>query len=297
MACAIPVGLLAGFRPASKCFHWVPLSDSGALDCPFRCLTVIRCNLFGNVVDHPLVLKELPLKGYKMNSTVWHSIKKKLRISINPVLVKVWVDPLSARLENGVVQLTAPNEFVMNWVREHLLDRIRDAAREVLDKEVGVTIDLRESASPLGFREYMTDVHAYYAAEDILRSINNLTEIVKESSAHLYEENEKSISGDGPLEPELEPQSFDTILDAVLEAFAVSFRELMTLPNEHSLLARRALYYLCFRYGIPAEEVALNMDCTVSEVRQGASELEDEISSAIDNGEDLDELLLRIFQK
>ncbi len=232
-----------------------------------------------------------------MNSTVWHSIKKKLRIRINPVLVKVWVDPLSARLENGVVRLTAPNEFVMNWVREHLLDRIRDAAQEVLEKEVGVTIDLKESAVPLKNREYISDVHAYYAAEDILASINRLTGIVRDSSALHFENIESDQNDESSIEPVLEAQSFDSILDAVLEAFAVSFRELMTQANDHSLLARRALYYLCFRYGIPAEEVALNMDCTVSEVRRGAQELENDISTAIDNGEDLDELLLRIFQK
>ncbi|WP_320171067.1 DnaA N-terminal domain-containing protein [Maridesulfovibrio sp.] len=231
-----------------------------------------------------------------MNSNVWHSIKEKLRIRINPVLVKVWVDPLSAKLENGVVQLTAPNEFVMNWVREHLLDRIRDAAQEVLDSTVGVTIDMKSGSSSAP-REFISDVQAYYAADEILASIKRMTSLAEKLSGSQLKKKEKAINIDGPLEPALEPQSFDTILDAVLEAFAVSFRELMMQETPHSTLARRALYYLCFRYGIPAEEVALNMDCTVSEVRKGAAELENEISQAIDNGEDLDELLLRIFQK
>ncbi|GEM_PF-2852310 len=231
-----------------------------------------------------------------MNSNVWQSIKKKLRVRINPVLVRVWVDPLSAHYEDGVVQLTAPNEFVLNWVREHLLDRIKDAAQEVLAAKVGITIDLHgtETSRP---REFMTDVTAFYAFEEILASINRLTEIVREASPVLPDESENITTEEASLDPDLEPQTFDTILDAVLEAFSVTFRELMMQENEHALLARRALYYLCFRYGIPAEEVALNVDCTVSEVRMGASELEEEISDAIDNGEDLDELLLRVFQK
>lgn len=232
-----------------------------------------------------------------MNSDVWHTIKEKLRVRINPVLIKVWVEPLSASYENGVVQLTAPNEFVMNWVRDHLLERIQDVAQEVLDSSVGVTIDLENSIAPASSPVYMTDVVACFAVEDILSSINRLTEIVREAADIELEVIEKSLQDEGPLEPVLESQTFDSILDAVLEAFSVSFRELMMQETEHSLLARRALYYLCFRYGIPAEEVALNMDCTVSEVRKGATNLEDEISTAIDNGEDLDELLLRIFQK
>lgn len=230
-----------------------------------------------------------------MNSNVWNSIKKKLLVRINPVLVRVWVDPLSANYEDGVVQLTAPNEFVMNWVQEHLLDRIQDAAQEVLETEVGVTIDLEEGKADAP-REFMTDVTAYYATEDILACINRLTGIVRSIRPVDFDEAEFEAEATEVM-PQLEAQTFDSILDAVLEAFAVSFRDLMMQANDHAVLARRALYYLCFRYGIPADEVALNMDCTVSEVRKGAQVLEEKISDAIDNGEDLDELLLRIFQK
>ncbi|HAS88921.1 MAG TPA: hypothetical protein DCS48_06395 [Desulfovibrio sp.] len=230
-----------------------------------------------------------------MNSNVWNSIKKKLLVRINPVLVRVWVEPLSANYADGVVQLTAPNEFVMNWVEEHLLDRIQDAAQEVLETEVGVTIDLEEGKADAP-REFMTDVTAYYAIEEILSSINRLTGIVRSIRPVDFDEADFEAEVTEVM-PELEAQTFDSILDAVLEAFAVSFRDLMMQANDHASLARRALYYLCFRYGIPADEVALNMDCTVSEVRNGAQVLEEEISDAIDKGEDLDELLLRIFQK
>ncbi|WP_319764350.1 DnaA N-terminal domain-containing protein [Maridesulfovibrio sp.] len=230
-----------------------------------------------------------------MNSNVWNSIKKKLLVRINPVLVRVWVEPLSARYEDGIVQLTAPNEFVMKWVQDHLLDRIKDAAQEVLEAKVGVTIDL-ESGKADSPREFISDVTAYYAVDEILDSINRLTSIVR-SSYPVDCGAEDSPSEAEEFAAELEVQTFDSILDAVLESFGVAFRELMMQENEHAVLARRALYYLCFRYGIPAEEVALNIDCTVSEVREGAKVLENEISEAIDNGEDLDELLLRIFQK
>lgn len=228
-----------------------------------------------------------------MNSNVWNSIKKKLLVRINPVLVRVWVEPLSARYEDGVVQLTAPNEFVLNWVQEHLLERIKDAAQEVLEAKVGVTIDL-ESGKENQPREFISDVSAYYAVDEILSSINRLTGIVRSTVPVDSAQNQGEAED---IMPPLEVQTFDSILDAVIEAFGVSFRELMMQENEHAVLARRALYYLCYRYGIPAEEVALNMDCTVSEVRNGAKILESEISEAIDNGEDLDELLLRIFQK
>ncbi|SDL48359.1 DnaA N-terminal domain-containing protein [Maridesulfovibrio ferrireducens] len=233
-----------------------------------------------------------------MNSDLWHSIKKKLKVRINPILVRVWVDPLSARYEDGVVQITAPNEFVMNWVQEHLLGSIKDAAQEVLSAEVGVTIALSTNDEGVpNSREFITDVTAYYAVEDILSSINRLRTIVH----NRYGLESINVSGSIEADPlpalELEAQTFDSILDAVLEAFAVSFREIMVQETDHAVLARRALYYLCARYDIPPEEVALNMDCTVSEVKAGAAELEEEIEFAIDNGDNLDELLLRLFRK
>lgn len=233
-----------------------------------------------------------------MNSDLWHSIKKKLKVLINPVLVRVWVDPLSARYEDGVVQITAPNEFVMNWVQDHLLGTIKDAAQEVLSAEVGITISLQDDGkNGLKDSEFITDVTAYYAVEDILSSINRMRDIVH--TRYMV----KSIEFSGLTKKEslpeikLEEQTFDSILDAVLEAFAVSFREIMEQETDHAVLARRALYYLCFRYGIPPEEVALNMDCTVSDVKAGAAELEEKIEFAIDNGDNLDELLLRLFRK
>ncbi|WP_031483008.1 DnaA N-terminal domain-containing protein [Maridesulfovibrio frigidus] len=233
-----------------------------------------------------------------MNSELWHSIKKKLRIRINPILVRVWVDPLSAHYEDGVVQITAPNEFVMNWVEEHLLSSIKDAAQEVLDEDVGITIAVRENAEKEpSAREFLTDVSAYYAVDDIVDCINRLRDLVRTRTVIMQIEKREHQGLSEEPDLLLEDQSFDAILDAVLEAFSVDFREIMVQETDHAELARRALYYLCFRYDIPPEEVALNMDCTVSEVKLGAAELEREISFAVDNGEDLDELLMRLFRK
>ncbi|WP_291328279.1 DnaA N-terminal domain-containing protein [Desulfovibrio sp. UCD-KL4C] len=233
-----------------------------------------------------------------MNSDLWHSIKKKLKVRINPVLVKVWVDPLSARYEDGVVQITAPNEFVMNWVQEHLLGTIKDAAQEVLSTEVGVTIALQNNEKgELEETEFITDVTAYYAVEDILNSINRMKNIVHNRYGISPTEFPDLNEEEALPEIKLEDQSFDSILDAVLEAFTVTFREMMEQQTDHAALARRVLYYLCFRYSIPPEEVALNMDCTVSDVKAGAAELEEEIEFAIDNGHNLDDLLLRLFKK
>lgn len=251
--------------------------------------------------------------GREMSITVWQSIKKKLRIRINPILVKVWIDPLEATIENGVVNLVAPNEFVEKWVRDNLLGSIREAAGEVLSGSVGVVLSLEAPAfSDSAEKTPTRNEFLLSDSERILGSIDRLHKRLRiciglekpdEPSTGpsegwgLKEEDHKD---DFPLDDELDGSvspDFDEVLDAVLDAFGISFREIMSENTYEVILAKRALYYLCARYKVSPDEVALNMDCTVSEVRSGAQEMDKEISEAIDSGEDLDQLLIRLFHK
>lgn len=247
-----------------------------------------------------------------MSITVWQSIKKKLRVRINPILVKVWIDPLEATYDNGVVKLVAPNEFVEKWVRDNLLSSIRDAAGEVLDEEVGVVISRGNFEPPeaLANDSEGWDSAIFDDGERIVGCITRLHRrfrvcIGLEKPMEPFEPESEGwgfdgVDGDSSLVDEvddLEQPDFDEVLDAVMEAFGISFREIMGGDSEEVELARRALYYLCARYEVPPEEVALNMDCTVSEVRNGAQKMDQEIAEAIDAGEDLDQLLIRLFHK
>ncbi len=247
-----------------------------------------------------------------MSITVWQSIKKKLRVRINPILVKVWIDPLEATYDNGMVQLVAPNEFVEKWVRDNLLSSIREAAGEVLDEEVGVVIS-RGNFDPPEALEKDDDGWDSAIFDDGERIVGCITRLHRrlrvciglEKPMEPFDSDSDGwgfdeVDGDSSLVDEvddLDPPDFDEVLDAVLEAFGISFREIMSGESEEVELARRALYYLCARYEVTPEEVALNMDCTVSEVRNGARKMDQEIAEAIDAGEDLDQLLIRLFHK
>ncbi len=68
---------------------------------------------------------------------------------MNPGLFQVWIKPLQAALSGEELQLQAPNEFVVNWVRERLLEDIAQAAATVLGFKPAIVV----SATPLATGE------------------------------------------------------------------------------------------------------------------------------------------------
>jgi chromosomal replication initiator protein len=55
-----------------------------------------------------------------------------------------WILPLHCKTEGRVLVLTAPNRFVMQWVRDRFLSRIHELALDHLGAEIGIQLRLRE---------------------------------------------------------------------------------------------------------------------------------------------------------
>ena len=65
----------------------------------------------------------------------WQEIKIILNERLRPGIFKVWIKPLQGEVQDGRLILTAPNEFVVSWVRDRLADQIRSAAASHLGFE------------------------------------------------------------------------------------------------------------------------------------------------------------------
>lgn len=76
-----------------------------------------------------------------MMKTAWKQILHSLEKSLNPGLFSVWIKPLRGSVEGNKLVLSAPNDFVANWVRDRLLQVIREAAAEVLGGDPKIIID------------------------------------------------------------------------------------------------------------------------------------------------------------
>lgn len=68
-----------------------------------------------------------------MLNNSWTAIQTNLQNRLNPGIYQVWIKPLSAECSSQAIRLTAPNSFVASWVRDRLLETIRQAAEETLD--------------------------------------------------------------------------------------------------------------------------------------------------------------------
>jgi chromosomal replication initiator protein len=62
-------------------------------------------------------------------AAVWHQCLIKLRNELSPDQFNTYVAPLQAVSEGAALRLLAPNPYVVTWLREHCLDRIRELAR------------------------------------------------------------------------------------------------------------------------------------------------------------------------
>lgn len=76
-------------------------------------------------------------------TTAWNQIIHSLEKSLNPGVFTVWIKPLDGKVEGNKLILTAPNDFVANWVRDRLLQVISEAAAQVMGGDPRIVINVR----------------------------------------------------------------------------------------------------------------------------------------------------------
>lgn len=66
-------------------------------------------------------------------NTQWTKIAANLGKMLESGIYRVWVAPLKVQIEGQNLHVFAPNSFMVEWVRKHLLVKIRQAASPVLE--------------------------------------------------------------------------------------------------------------------------------------------------------------------
>ena len=74
-----------------------------------------------------------------MNSPVWKHCVSRLEGELTEQQFNTWIRPLQAVENGGTLRLLAPNRFVLDWVRDHFLERIA----EIVDQEGRGNLRLR----------------------------------------------------------------------------------------------------------------------------------------------------------
>ena len=60
-----------------------------------------------------------------MSTPIWNKCLCYLEAELGAQQFNTWIRPLQAAEENGVLQLLAPNQYVLDWVNEQLLEKIQ----------------------------------------------------------------------------------------------------------------------------------------------------------------------------
>jgi chromosomal replication initiator protein len=82
-----------------------------------------------------------------MNS-FWRSCLDHFEKQLPPQQFKTWIKPLKFQAVDQTVTLTAPNRFVLQWIRDRFLGEIQRLAAERLGADVAVTLALVEKSVP-----------------------------------------------------------------------------------------------------------------------------------------------------
>ena len=77
-----------------------------------------------------------------MNS-IWQQCISSLESEISEQQLNTWILPLQVEQDPNTLKLLAPNRFVMDWVRKHFLERIRELVESMDDsKSIAVSLTI-----------------------------------------------------------------------------------------------------------------------------------------------------------
>jgi chromosomal replication initiator protein len=87
-----------------------------------------------------------------VEATLWNRCLRQLEAEVPEQLFNVWVRPLQAVEEDGRLRLLAPNRFVVDWVRQNLLERIAELVRSAVSSAGATRTGNVELALEVGTR-------------------------------------------------------------------------------------------------------------------------------------------------
>ena len=83
----------------------------------------------------------------KTLNLIWQQCISCLEGEISEQQLNTWILPLQVEQELNTLKLLAPNRFVMDWVRKHFLDRIRELVSSLDDsKSISVSLAIGSHA-------------------------------------------------------------------------------------------------------------------------------------------------------
>ena len=75
-------------------------------------------------------------------TTLWDKCLDYLRSEISPQQFNTWIRPLHVIEKNDTIQLLAPNRFVLDWINDRFLIRIKELMEEITSSPPRITLQI-----------------------------------------------------------------------------------------------------------------------------------------------------------
>lgn len=82
-----------------------------------------------------------------MSNALWQKCVKELTFILPDKEINTWIRPLQVKQEeNGALRLFAPNTFVLDWIQDNCLDKIREALIRLRSEDVDLVLEVGSSS-------------------------------------------------------------------------------------------------------------------------------------------------------
>lgn len=118
-----------------------------------------------------------------LSISLWENCLDRLQSELSSSLFNIWIRPLNAdlRQENGqtTLALLAPNKFVIDWIRQHHLNRIKELLEELAPQknievtlEVNTNIVIKEKTTVVEQKEIPSNIHSSPKQDEFKSNVN-----------------------------------------------------------------------------------------------------------------------------
>ena len=80
-------------------------------------------------------------------SSIWDNCLTKLEVEIASSDFSTWIRPLQAIESDGQIKLLAPNRFVLDWVKQHFLTKIKESIHELSNGKFDLSLEIGSKKS------------------------------------------------------------------------------------------------------------------------------------------------------
>jgi chromosomal replication initiator protein len=104
---------------------------------------VLDCVVPGRLATHKVRKKNTVAENSAAHASLWKKCLRALEGDLPEQDFNTWIRPLQAIETDDGLRLLAPNRFVVNWVQNHSLERLRNYCRRYCpDQETKITIEV-----------------------------------------------------------------------------------------------------------------------------------------------------------